>query len=73
MRRASTPVKEVARFETFGLGQSSLGGLFLLVLEVILLFILTFYHISDIHILAFVDKLTCPKAHFDKQTFERDD
>ena len=47
MRRASTPVKEVARFETFGLGQSSLGGLFLLVLEVILLLVVTFYSISD--------------------------
>ena len=46
--RANRPSREIVlRLETSGLGRSSLGGLFLLVLEVILLYVLTFWNIGD--------------------------
>ena len=51
MTRTNHARQEIVRLETFSLGWSSLGGLFLLVCEIILYIILTFlrkYSISDV-------------------------
>ena len=53
MTRTNHARQEIVRLETFSLGWSSLGGLFLLVCEIILYIILTFLCKCDINDVSF--------------------
>ena len=53
MTRTNHARQEIVRLETFSLGWSSLGGLFLLVCEIILYIILTFLCECDISDVSF--------------------